>query len=130
MYEVAGQYADGVIFSQLVARTSFRGVQRGLLKQAAEAVESARGRSDSGRPFKKIYNIHISVSRDGKRAQEWAKRNSSYGLSGTFIRYPEVLDTLGLDREEVGFVAEAYLKGLGVDEAARRVSDDLVKKAG
>ena len=130
MYEVAGQYADGVIFSQLVARTSFRGAQRGLLKQAAEAVESARGHSDAERSFKKIYNIHISVSRNGKRALDWAKRNSSYGLSGTFIRYPEVLDTLGLDREEVGFVAEAYLKGLGVDEAARRVSDDLVKKAG
>ncbi len=131
MYEVAGRYADGVICSQLVGRTSLLGVHKGLLKQAVEAVDAARSRSDDAkRPFKKIYNIHVSVSRDGKRALDWAKRNSSYGLSGTSIRYPEVLDTLGLDREEVAFVAEAYLKGLGVDEAAKRVSDDLVKKAG
>ena len=131
LYEVAGQHADGVICSQLVGRTSYLGVQKGLLKEAIESVESARKRSaGADRPFKKIYNVHVSVSRDGKRALNWAKRNSSYGLSGTYIRYPEVLDALGLDREEIGFVAEAYLKGLGVDEAARRVSDDLVKRAG
>ncbi|HEX9879392.1 MAG TPA: LLM class flavin-dependent oxidoreductase [Candidatus Binatia bacterium] len=131
LYKVAGGHADGVICSQLVGRTSFLGVKKGLLKEAVEAVEASRKSSaDAARSFKKIYNIHISVSRDGKRALDWAKRNSSYGLSGAYIRYPEVLDALGLDRNEVGLVAEAYLKGLGVDEAARRVSDDLVKKAG
>jgi alkanesulfonate monooxygenase SsuD/methylene tetrahydromethanopterin reductase-like flavin-dependent oxidoreductase (luciferase family) len=130
LYEIAGRYADGVIFSQLVARTSLPGVRAGLLKQALESVAAAREEREPGRPFKKIYNLHISVSRDGKRAKQWAKRNSSYGLSGAYIRYPEVLAALGLDPEEVGFVAEAYTKGLGVEEAANRVSDDLLARAG
>jgi alkanesulfonate monooxygenase SsuD/methylene tetrahydromethanopterin reductase-like flavin-dependent oxidoreductase (luciferase family) len=95
-----------------------------------ESVEAAREKTEPARPFKKIYNLHISVSRDGKQARQWAKRNASYGLSGAYIRYPEVLATLGLDPKEVGFVAEAYIKGLGVDEAAKRVSDDLLGRAG
>ena len=130
LYEIAGRYADGVIFSQLVARTSLLGLRRGLLRQAVESVEAAREKTEPARPFKKIYNLHISVSRDGKQARQWAKRNASYGLSGAYIRYPEVLATLGLDPKEVGFVAEAYIKGLGVDEAAKRVSDDLLGRAG
>jgi alkanesulfonate monooxygenase SsuD/methylene tetrahydromethanopterin reductase-like flavin-dependent oxidoreductase (luciferase family) len=131
MYELAGRGADGVIFSQLVARTSFRAAKTGLLQQADVAVETARKESpDPDRPFKKIYNLHLSVSRDGEAARQWAKRNSSYGLSGAYMRYPEVLTELGLDPEEVGYVAEAYLKGLGLDEAARRVSDSLLERAG
>lgn len=131
MYELAGQSADGVIFSQLVARTSFRAGQVGLLREAAEAVQAARQASaEPDRPFKRIYNLHLSVSRDGARARQWAKRNTSYGLSGAYIRYPEVLPALGLDPEEIAYVAEAYLQGLGVDEAARRVSDGLLEQAG
>lgn len=131
MYELAGRSADGVIFSQLVARTSFRAAKMGLLQQAADSVEAARRASpDAGRKFKRIYNLHLSVSRDGEKAKQWAKRNSSYGLSGAYIRYPEVLPELGLDPEEIGYVAEAYLKGLGLEEAARRISDDLLEKAG
>lgn len=129
MYEVAGLYADGAIFSQLVARTSFLGVKSGLLKEAVQATEAARQRADGGRPLKKIYNLHICVSRDGSRAKQWAKRNTSYGLSGAYIRYPEVLRALGLDPGEVAYVAECYLKGLGVDEAAKRVSDSLLQRA-
>jgi alkanesulfonate monooxygenase SsuD/methylene tetrahydromethanopterin reductase-like flavin-dependent oxidoreductase (luciferase family) len=130
MYELAGRSADGVIFSQLVARTSYRAAKTGLLQQAADAVEAERREANDGRPFKRIYNLHMSVSRDGEKARQWAKRNASYGLSGAYMRYPEVLTELGLDPEEIGYVAEAYLKGLGVDEAARRVSDSLLERAG
>ena len=130
MYEVAGKYADGVIFSQLVARTSYLGVKKGFLKQAVERVEEERRKAGNFLPLKKLYNVHISVSRDGEKARQWAKRNASYGLSGAYIRYPEVLQSLGLDPNEVAHVAEAYLKGLGVDEAARRISDSLLKQAG
>jgi hypothetical protein len=56
--------------------------------------------------------------------------NSSYGLAGAYMRYPEVLTELGLDPEEIAYVAEAYLKGLGVNEAARRISDSLLARAG
>lgn len=131
MFDLAGGEADGVAFTQIQVRSSALGTRTGLLKQDMERVEAARKASaEPDRPFKRIYNFHLSVSRDGHRALQWAKRNTSYGLAGTFIRYPHVLDQVGLDREEVAYIAEVYTKGLGVEEGARRVSDELVKKAG
>lgn len=128
MFEVAGRHADGVIFSQIVATTSFPAVKAGLLKDALHRVETSRARGDS--PLKKLYNLHISVARDGRKARQWAKRNTSYGLAGAYIRYPEVLKRIGLDPEEVAPVAQAYLQGLGVEEAARRISDSLLARSG
>ena len=37
------------------------------------------------------------MSRDGNAAWQWAKRNTSYGLTDTYLRYPEILAKLGLD---------------------------------
>jgi alkanesulfonate monooxygenase SsuD/methylene tetrahydromethanopterin reductase-like flavin-dependent oxidoreductase (luciferase family) len=130
MAKLAGELADGAVLSQLVLRTSYRGARMGMLGEVAGILDTSRAAGVPDRPFKKIYNFHISVARDGRAAKEWAKRNTSYGVSGTFIRYPEVLDQLGLDREEIGHVAEAYLSGLGINEAAKRVSDKLVVDAG
>jgi alkanesulfonate monooxygenase SsuD/methylene tetrahydromethanopterin reductase-like flavin-dependent oxidoreductase (luciferase family) len=130
MCQMAGRYADGVILTQLVVPTSYPAAKAGILKELYDRVETARAEADGSRPFKRIYNVHVSVSRDSNAAWQWAKRNSSYGLSDTYFRYPEVLDKLGIDREEVGYVAEAYSQGLGVDEAARRISDSLVRQAG
>jgi alkanesulfonate monooxygenase SsuD/methylene tetrahydromethanopterin reductase-like flavin-dependent oxidoreductase (luciferase family) len=130
MYELAGQEADGVMLTQLVAATSYRAAQKGMLKEVNDRIDAARAQANGSRPFKKVYNFHVSVSRDREQAWQWAKRNTSYGLSGAYLRYPEVLTAVGLDPEEVAYVAEVYPKGLGVDEAARRVSDDLVRRAG
>jgi len=130
MFEVAGRYADGVIFSQIVATTSFPAVKAGFLRDALNQVEAARGRGQGDSPLKKLYNLHISVSRDGDKARQWAKRNASYGLAGAYIRYPEVLKRIGLEPEEVAPVAEAYLQGKGVAEAARRISDSLFARSG
>lgn len=131
MFEVAGQEADGVVFTQLQVRSGGLGTQNGFLEQDMKRVEAARENSDEpDRPYKRIYNFHLSVSRDGQEALQWAKRNTSYGLSGTFIRYPHVLDQVGLDRELIAHIAEAYIKGLGIEEAVTRVPDELVKKAG
>jgi len=128
MARLAGQYADGVAFSQLSTPTSSRAVKRGLLTKLVQAVDEARAGDD--RPFDKIYNLTVSISRDGARARQWAKRNTSYGVAGAYLRYPEVLDELGLDREECGYVADAYVQGLGLNEAAKRVSDTLLFEAG
>ena len=42
----------------------------------------------------------------------------------------EVLKRIGIDPEEVAPVAEAYLQGKGVEEAARRISDSLLARSG
>jgi alkanesulfonate monooxygenase SsuD/methylene tetrahydromethanopterin reductase-like flavin-dependent oxidoreductase (luciferase family) len=128
MFEVAGRHADGVIFSQIVATTSLPAVKAGFLRNAVNQVEAVRAHGDA--PLKKLYNLHISVSRDGYKARQWAKRNASYGLAGAYIRYPEVLKRIGIDPEEVAPVAEAYLQGKGVEEAARRISDSLLARSG
>lgn len=130
MYDLAGRYADGVVFSQIVARTSLAGMKRGLFKEAVELVEAARSDAKGAGAFKKIYNLHMSVARDGDKAKQWAKRNTSYGLTGAYIRYPEVLTAIGVNPEEVASIADAYLQGLGIDEAAGRVSDSLLQRAG
>jgi alkanesulfonate monooxygenase SsuD/methylene tetrahydromethanopterin reductase-like flavin-dependent oxidoreductase (luciferase family) len=130
MCELAGRYADGVILTQLNPWTSYPAARLGLLQEAYGRVEAGRAKADGARPFKRIYNVHVSISRDGAKAWQWAKRNSSYALTDAYLHYPDVLVRQGIDPEEAGRVAEAYLQGLGVEEAARRVSDALVRQAG
>ena len=93
-------------------------------------VTDGRKSAATRRRFKKIYNLHISVSADGDKAKQWAKRNTSYALAGSLGRYPDVLKATGVDLKDVEPVREAYVNGLGVDEAARRVSDKLLADAG
>jgi 5,10-methylenetetrahydromethanopterin reductase len=130
MFDMAGRLGDGVILTQLNPWTSFPGIQRGMFKQAVQMVADAGKRAATNRSFKTIYNLHISVSPDGDKARQWAKRNTSYGLAGSLGRYPDVLRATGVDLKDVERVREAYVNGLGVDEAARRVSDKLLEDAG
>jgi len=130
MFEMAGRLGDGVILTQLNPWTSLAGIRRGMFQRAVRMVSEGRKANAGNGAFKKIYNLHISVSRDGEKAKQWAKRNTSYGLAGSLARYPEVLEATGVNLREVGTVREAYAEGLGVEEAARRVSDKLLEDAG
>ncbi|MET0503009.1 MAG: LLM class flavin-dependent oxidoreductase, partial [Candidatus Binatia bacterium] len=130
MFDMAGRLGDGVILTQLNPWTSLPGIQRGMFKQAVQKVTEARQAAATHGAFKKIYNLHISVSADGDKARQWAKRNTSYALAGSLGRYPDVLKSTGVDLKDVERVREAYVNGLGVDEAAKRVSDKLLQDAG
>ncbi|MGH7835393.1 MAG: LLM class flavin-dependent oxidoreductase [Candidatus Binatia bacterium] len=130
MFEMAGRIGDGVILTQLNPWTSFSGIRRGMFQQAVQTVGAGLKGRKAGAQFKKIYNLHISVSKDSDKAKQWAKRNTSYGLAGSLARYPEVLKATGVNLADVDTVREAYVKGLGVEEAARRVSDKLLEDAG
>lgn len=128
---VAGRHGDGVVLSQLVARTSLPGVKSGLINEALGWVDDgARAAGRDPGEVKKIYAGHISVSRDGKAARNWAKRNTSYGIAEVYLRDRERLELLGIEPEEVRPVAEAYQQGLGLEEAASRVSDSVLQRAG
>lgn len=126
---MAGRRADGVILTQLHARTSATAMAQGMLDRAIQEVEEGRKESNI-QPFKKIYNLHFSVSKDGRLARDWAKRNTSYGIATFLAMYPEMLKLVGVDLEEAAGVREAYVRGLGVEEAARRVSDSMLERAG
>jgi hypothetical protein len=119
-----------VILTQLNPWTALPGIHRGMFQQAVQMVSEGRKSATGGSPFKKIYNLHISVSADGDKAKQWAKRNTSYALAGSLGRYPEVLKATDVDLKDVEPVRAAYINGLGVDESARRVSDKLLEDAG
>jgi 5,10-methylenetetrahydromethanopterin reductase len=130
MFDMAGRLGDGVILTQLNPWTSLPGIHRGMFQQAIQMISDARKVAMGNGAFKKIYNLHISVSADGDKAKQWAKRNTSYALAGSAGRYPDVLKATGVNLKDVETVREAYVQGLGVDEAARRVSDKLLEDAG
>ena len=126
MFQIASQEADGVILTQINPWTSLSGMRAGRFRQAIEMVESSLKNSGDGRPFKKIYSAKISVSEDGAAAKQWAKRQISYGAA----TYPTALKRLGCDPEEIERIKTAYVQGLGIEEAAGRVSDALAKQLG
>ena len=130
MFDMAGRLGDGVILTQLNPWTSLPGIQRGMFKQAVQKVTEAREAAATNGAFKKIYNLHISVSADGEKARQWAKRNTSYALAGSLGRYPDVLRSTDVALKDAVRGGEAYVNGLGVDEAAKRVSDKLLQDAG
>jgi 5,10-methylenetetrahydromethanopterin reductase len=126
---LAARIADGIILTQIHPRTSTTAMTIGLFDGAFADFEA--GKKERIEPsFKTIYNLHLSVSADGNRARQWAKRNTSYGLASYLVMYPKWLEMAGLDMALVAHVREAYLQGLGVDEAAARVTDEMLEQAG
>lgn len=126
---LAGKLADGIILTQIHPRTSATAMAMGLFDGAVEDTELGK-KERGGDPFRTIYNLHLSVSADGKRAREWAKRNTSYGLATYLVMYPQWLRIADLDMAQVAHVREAYLEGKGVEEAAARVTDEMLEQAG
>ncbi len=130
MAKLAGKHGDGAVFTQVAVRTSYRGTKHGFLAKIAQALDESRAAAGDDRPFDKMMNLSCSISRDGEKARQYAKRQTSIGLTGAYLRYPDVLDELGLDREEAAHIADAYIKGRDLNEAARRVSDKLLAEVG
>ena len=131
MFDLAGRLGDGIVFSQTSPWSSILGLQRGLFRQATQMVEAGRRQAGRAGPFKIIYCFLISVSEDGDRARQWAKRNTSYTLAGCYGRYPQYLEAGGVPlTDELRAIRDAYVQGLGVDEGARRVSDELLDQCG
>ncbi len=126
MFQVAAREADGVILTQINPWTSLVGMRAGRFRQAIETVELTLKLSGNQQRFKKIYSAKISVSQDGGAAKQWAKRQVSYGAA----TYPTALKRLGCDPDEIERIKSAYIQGLGIEEAASRVSDRLAEELG
>jgi hypothetical protein len=132
MMELAGREGSGVIYNGLNPYCSPIGMKLGLFKEADDIVAKARAASGKTGPFKRIGKLNFSVSRDGNKARDWAKRNTSYALTQfcTSPSYRSVLSRVGVDCAQLAPVVDAYIRGVGIDEGARRLSDDLLDRAG
>lgn len=126
---MAGRLADGVILTQIHPRTCATAMPKGMFESAIKELNDGLKERQDG-SFKKIYNLHLSVSADGRRARDWAKRNTSYGVASYSVMYPKALQTLGIDPQQAEHVRRAYVEGLGLEEAARRVTDSMLRDAG
>lgn len=135
MLEVAGREGDGWMPTLISPKTSLAAMRSGMFKEAMEIVEKALAeRSSPEHEFRKIFDLHISVSKNRKAAIDIAKRQVSYGL-GTYLpvqSHRKDLERQGLSLkilDESG-IREAYVKALGVEEAGRRVSDEILEATG
>jgi hypothetical protein len=100
-------------------------MRQGRFQQAIQILDDTLKASGKSK-FKKIYSAKISVSQDGPAAKQWAKRQISYGTA----TYPVALKKLGFPSEEIESIKAAYTNGLGIEEAASRVSDKLAEQLG
>lgn len=129
--EVAGRDADGIILGSLHPVSCLSAMKTGLFQEYVEVVEAIRSQSNVAEPFRRVFGIKVSVSRDRTAAREQAKRNMGYALATFMPHYPTELARLGITEEELrdSHLHVAFDQALGVEEAAKRVSDNLLDKS-
>jgi len=134
MLRTAGEVGDGWMINQFCPAACLPGLRRGIIEEAVRLVEQGRERGRTETPFKKIFVSHISVSRDERKAKDFAKRNLSYALSrvltAKYLGTIPVAPLLGFTQAQIEPILDAYSAGLGVEGAARRVTDDMVHQSG
>lgn len=130
--EVAGRDADGVILGLLHPVSCLSAMRTGLFQEYVQLVDKARENSPNpDRDYRRIYGIKVSVSNDRTAAREFAKKNMGYALATFMPHYPREFERLGISEAEVedSGLREAYEQALGVEEAAKRVTDELLDKS-
>jgi len=123
--EIAGEEADGLIIGSLNMLGSIVGIEKemGFMEKALETLERSRKKVGVTKRPTKIYSLWIAVSDNEKQAINAAKHHLSYGIAQS----PDSdLPPLGINLEIANSIREIYNKGLGPDEAAKAVPDELV----
>lgn len=119
MVDVAGTYADGIIFG-----TPFKILATlGKLDERLQRLERARGAAP-GRPFKRIAQINLSVATDEEQAKEFARPFVAHTIVTTS---DEDLPGLGVDPAAVRRIRTAYASGAHFPQVASWVSDAMVE---
>jgi alkanesulfonate monooxygenase SsuD/methylene tetrahydromethanopterin reductase-like flavin-dependent oxidoreductase (luciferase family) len=135
MLEVAGKEADGLVCTLIHPRSSLVAMRMGMFQEAMSVVDAAVGqRPVPENQFHRIFNLHVSVSKDRRAAIDLAKRQVSYGV-GTYLpveSHRKDFERQGISIEALrqSKVREAYIQALGMEEAAERVDDDILKMTG
>jgi alkanesulfonate monooxygenase SsuD/methylene tetrahydromethanopterin reductase-like flavin-dependent oxidoreductase (luciferase family) len=122
--EIAGRVMDGVLIGGFFIPLVRSGKLGGLLEK------TERGRQDAGRQItiKKVCEINISVSSDYEKARNFPKRYIAHMLvvleAMGFSQ--EEFSALGVDRETVIQIKEAFEAGGTIEQVSALISDAMV----
>lgn len=108
-------YCDGMI----IGGEFITMVEGGVLESHLRSISPP----PEGRPFRKMCEINISVSRDRPAARRFAAKYVCHGIA----RQPDaLLERLGLDLGRIASVRAAFAAGGTVEQVAELVSDDMI----
>lgn len=122
---MCGRVMDGLISSGTYIPMVRVGRQAGMLAAADQAALEY----DPKKRLRKICELNVSISRDRAKAIEFPKRQVAHSiLQWEALRLtPEEYERLGVKRERVLELAGKFAAGATVEEAAKLVSEEMVR---
>jgi alkanesulfonate monooxygenase SsuD/methylene tetrahydromethanopterin reductase-like flavin-dependent oxidoreductase (luciferase family) len=122
---MCGRIMDGLISSGTYIPMLKAGRLPGMLATADHAAQEA----DTGKRLRKVCELNVSISSDRAKAIEFPKRQVAHSilqweaLGFTTDEY----DKMGVNREQVLSLKRAFEAGATVEEAAKLVTEHMVK---
>lgn len=119
----------GAVMDGLISSGTFIPMLRaGRLQEMHEAAEAGARSVDPNKTLRKMVELNVSVSRDRAAAIEFPKRQVSHSiLQWEALGFtPEEYARLGVDRQKVFDLKEAFARGATIEEAARMVTEEMV----
>lgn len=122
---MTGRVMDGLISSGTFIPLLRSGRLPEMLKRAEEAAREA----DPKKRLRRICELNVSLSRDHAQAVEFPKRQVAHSiLQWEALGFtPEEYARLGVRRESVLELKERFAAGATVEEAARLVTEEMVR---
>ncbi|MER6500967.1 LLM class flavin-dependent oxidoreductase [Streptomyces sp. NPDC001455] len=127
---LAHDVADGLLCTSTYPPLSYAALRSGAGTRPDgntaldEITALAARRARAGRPLRLVYGLNCCVSADRGAARAFARRQAALSVGNPALRAG--LLGAGLDVESADAVRAAFEEGGGVEEAGRRVSDDLM----
>lgn len=122
---MCGRVMDGLLSSG----TYIPMLKAGRLPGMLAAADRAAQESDPDKHLRKVCELNVSISSDRARAIEFPKRQVAHSiLQWEALRFtPEEYAKLGVVREQVLKLRDAFEAGATVEEASALVSEHMVK---
>ena len=122
---MCGRVMDGLISSGTYIPMLKAGRLPGMLATADQAAKE----SDPNKRLRKVCELNVSIARDREKAIEFPKRQVAHSiLQWEALGFtPEEYAKMGVKREQVLRLKDAFASGAAVEEAAKLVTEHMVK---
>jgi alkanesulfonate monooxygenase SsuD/methylene tetrahydromethanopterin reductase-like flavin-dependent oxidoreductase (luciferase family) len=122
---MCGRVMDGLISSGTYIPMLKAGRLPGMLTTADRAAKE----SDPNKRLRKVCELNVSIARDREKAIEFPKRQVAHSiLQWEALAFtPQEYAKMGVQREQVLTLKEAFASGATVEEAAKLVTEHMVK---